>query len=442
MPATASRALVLLLLATGATPAAAMDVPPEALAVARQALPAGDGWASVGNGVTGGAAAAGSAVYVVSSRAQLIAALGGDNRTNGRNDVPAILFISGTIDLNVDDTGRPLSAADYGPFDVAAYRAAYDPKIWGRRKLEGPLEEARQAAKARQAARVILDVGSNKTLIGLGSDARITGGTLRLAGVENVVVRNIAFEDGYDFFPEWDPNDGPDGNWNSEYDLLVLTGGTKRVWIDHNAFSDGRRTDDQSEIVYGREVQHHDGAIDIVRGASFVTLSYNHIFNHDKSLLFGNSDARRDDAGTLKVTLHHNYFENNGQRAPRVRYGEVHAYNNLHVGRRDRTPYRFVYGLGVGFESKLISQANVFEVPDAKPETLIEVFKGGTFRDTGSMLNGQPVDIVGAWNAAHPGAPLSPDVGWTPPTPPESIMPADTVAADVRAHAGPGKILP
>jgi pectate lyase len=437
-----ARAVLLLPLATGATPAFAIDVPPEALAVARQALPAGDGWASVGAGVTGGAAAPANAIHVVTTRAELIAALGGDAKTNGRNDAPAIIFIAGTIDLNVDDAGRPMTPADYGPFDTAAYRAAYDPKVWGKRKLEGPLEEARQAAKARQSARIILDVGSNKTVIGLGADARVTGGTLRLNGVENVVVRNIAFEDGYDFFPEWDPNDGPDGNWNSEYDLLVLTGGTKRVWIDHNSFSDGHRTDDQSEIVYGREVQHHDGAIDIVRGSSFVTLSYNHIFNHDKSLLFGNSDGRKEDAGALKVTLHHTFFENSGQRAPRVRYGEVHAYNNLHVGRRDRAPYPFVYGLGIGFESKLISEANVFEVPDARPENLIEVFKGKTYRDTGSLLNGQPVDIVGAWNAAHPATPLSPDVDWTPPTPRDAIQPADTVAAEIRAKAGPGKILP
>lgn len=437
-PATSAVAALLLLLA--AAPAIAAEVPAAALAVARQTLAAGDGWAAEGGGVTGGATAADSAVHVVSSRAELIAALGGDNATNGRNTTPAIVFIKGTIDLNTDDTGRPMIAADYGPFDEAAYRAAYDPAVWGRKKLEGPLEEARQAASKRQQQHIIIEVGSNKTIIGLGSDARLTGGTLRLTGVENVIIRNIAFEDAYDLFPEWDPNDGADGEWNSEYDLLVLTMATKRVWIDHNSFSDGKRTDDTVETVFGREVQHHDGAIDVVRQASLVTISYNHIFNHDKTMLFGNSDGRKDDAGHIKVTVHHNFFENSGQRSPRVRYGEVHTYNNLHVGAVGRKVYPFVYGLGIGIESRLISEANVFEVPDAKPDTLIEVFKGKTFRDTGSLLNGQPVDILAAWNAAKPKAPLTAEVGWTPKAA-LRLQPAAEVAATVRAEAGTGKIL-
>lgn len=439
-PRRAAAPLATLLALLTVTSAAALDLPAAALAVARQPLAPGDGWAAEAGGVTGGAAATDAAIRIASNRAELIAALGGDNATNGKNATPTIVFIRGTIDLNTDDTGRPMTAADYGPFDETAYRAAYDPATWGRKKVEGPLEDAREAASKRLQNHIILEVGSNKTIIGLGADARITGGTLRLTGVENVILRNIAFEDAYDLFPEWDPNDGAHGEWNSEYDLLVLTMGTKRVWIDHNSFSDGKRTDDTFETVFGRKMQHHDGAIDVVRQASHVTVSYNHIVNHDKTMLFGNSDGRKDDAGAIKVTVHHNFFENSGQRSPRVRFGEVHAYNNLHVGEVGRKVYPFVYGLGVGIDSKLISEANVFEVPDAKPENLIEVFKGTTFRDSGSLLNGRPVDILAAWNAAKPKAPLTDAVGWTPKAPPR-LQPAAEVAATVRAEAGTGKIL-
>src|SRR5579883_1810847 len=45
----------------------------------RQVLPENDGWASADGGTTGGANAAADHVYVVTNRAQLVQALGGDN---------------------------------------------------------------------------------------------------------------------------------------------------------------------------------------------------------------------------------------------------------------------------------------------------------------------------------------------------------------------------
>src|SRR5579883_3397208 len=44
----------------------------------RQVLPENDGWASADGGTTGGANAAADHVYVVTNRAQLVQALGGD----------------------------------------------------------------------------------------------------------------------------------------------------------------------------------------------------------------------------------------------------------------------------------------------------------------------------------------------------------------------------
>src|SRR5206468_5898728 len=35
------------------------------------------------------------------------------------------------------------------------------------------------------------------------------------------------------------------------------------------------------------------------------------------------------DRGHLNVTLHHNLFENIGDRAPRARFGNIHVFNNL-----------------------------------------------------------------------------------------------------------------
>ncbi len=74
-----------------------------ALAIARQTLPpatAGLG----GTGTTGGSAADDAHVVVVRNRAELIAALGGDNATNGTNATPKIIFVGGGIDAATSTT--------------------------------------------------------------------------------------------------------------------------------------------------------------------------------------------------------------------------------------------------------------------------------------------------------------------------------------------------
>ncbi len=70
-----------------------------------------DGWASSGPGVTGGSAAAPEQVYVVTNRLELVAALNNGVYSAGAtgSDAPKIIYISGTIDGNVDDDNQPLS---------------------------------------------------------------------------------------------------------------------------------------------------------------------------------------------------------------------------------------------------------------------------------------------------------------------------------------------
>ncbi|MCI4171077.1 pectate lyase family protein, partial [Bacillus spizizenii] len=76
----------------------------------------------------------------------------------------------------------------------------------------------------------------------------------------------------------------------------------------------------------GRKYQHHDGQTDASNGANYNTMSYNYYHDHDKSSNFGSSDSKTSDDGKLKITLHHNHNKNIVQRAPRVRFGQVHVY--------------------------------------------------------------------------------------------------------------------
>ncbi|CAM3303277.1 polysaccharide lyase family 1 protein [Kibdelosporangium persicum] len=385
----------------------------------REVLGPRDGWAA---GTTGGSAATRDHVYFVDSRSELVAALAGNESK--------IIYVRGTIEGNADDNDRPLSCADYADpgYSLQAYLTQYDPATWGRVEPSGPLEDARARSQANQARRVVVPVSSNTTIVGLGDDATLHGLTLRASNVDNVIIRNLRFEDAYDCFPQWDPLDGDTGNWNSEYDNLVLAGAT-HVWVDRSEFSDGGNT--TQPTYFGRKYEVHDGLLDVVNGADLVTLSYNHFHDHDKSLLIGNTDRPTYDVGKLRVTLHHNLFENLGSRAPRVRYGQLHVYNNLYV-----IPGEYEYSWGVGVESKIYAENNFFQTRQ-DPSLIAKWWKGTVLHATGTLVNGRPVDVVAAHNAAFD-PDLGTDVGWTPTLVPRLDRTID-VPRQVRAKAGVGR---
>ncbi|MEU4894338.1 pectate lyase [Streptomyces sp. NPDC044780] len=376
-------------------------------AVARAALPAGDGWASADGGTSGGGKADRAHTFTVTNRAELAEAL------NDADPTPKLIYVKGTIDANTDAAGKPLSCADYATdgYSLDAYLTAYDPATWGEAEPSGPQEEARAASAARQAERVQLTVGSNTTIVGLGRTARLLGASLQIRGADNVIVRNLTFEDAFDCFPAWDPTDGDEGNWNSEYDNLVVYGST-HVWVDHNTFTDGRRPDSAQPSYYGRLYQQHDGELDVVRGADLVTASWNVFADHDKTLMIGNSDsAGATDRGRLRVTLHHNLFRNIVERAPRVRFGKVDVYNNHFVAPRDG----YVYSWGVGIESQLVAEANAFTVPSSvDPAKIIKKWNGTALTARNNRLGGRPADLLALHNAGVPEERLGDDAGWAP----------------------------
>ncbi|GLU47250.1 pectate lyase family protein [Nocardiopsis ansamitocini] len=434
-----------LLLAAGAVAAderPAPDVSPSAERVARQVLGPDDGWASAGAGTTGGSAATADQVHVVSDYAQLQAALAGGRA----NDTPKIVFIDGTIDANTDEQGRPVSCDHYADpdYDFAAYLAEYGPENWGTdEEPHGPLEDARARSQDNQGEQIIFEIGSNTTLIGLGDDARLLGAQMMVESVHNVIIRNISFENAYDCFPQWDPTDTAVGNWNSEFDNVSVRRSTN-VWIDHNEFSDGDLLDRDLPEYLGREYQQHDGLLDITHGADLVTVSYNHLYDHDKTMLIGSTDSPTHDVGKLRVTLHHNKWEDILQRAPRVRYGQVHIYNNHYV--IPRTPPGekvYEYSWGVGVESQIYAENNYFEAyREFDPAEVIAHWKGTAMHESGTYLNGSAprhrVSLLDAYNAAREPV-IGSGVSWTPAHH-NRIDPTRSVPATVR-KAGTGQIL-
>ncbi|MER7399773.1 pectate lyase [Streptomyces sp. NPDC000151] len=369
----------------------------------RDVLPAHDGWASADGGTTGGAGADAAHTYTVTTWAELRAALADDP------GAPRIVKVKGTLDA----TGAGCAAFAADGYDFARYLADYDPAVWGRdRPVSGEQEDLRAASQRNQGAAVKAYVPADTTVVGVGKHAGIVGGSLQIQDVDNVVVRNLTAESPLDCFPQWDPTDGATGAWNSEYDSMVVTGAT-HVWLDHNTFTDGAHPDSSLPEYYGEVYQQHDGELDIVRGADLVTASWNVFADHDKTLMIGNSDgAAATDRGRLRVTLHHNLFRDVVERAPRVRFGKVDAYNNHYAAGPD-TPY--VYSLGIGIESQLVAENNAFTLPSGTGAgRVLKKWKDAPVTAAGNRVNGRPVDLIAVHNAEVPGEPLRSGAGWTP----------------------------
>lgn len=403
--------------------------------LAHGALPAREGWAASGSGTTGGRAAAAARVFTVSTRAELARALAA-----GPADAPRIVRVKGLIDANTDDSGKSQSCADYAAgtgYSLDSYLKAYDPAVWGRAKVpSGAQENARRTAQARQAARMVFTVPAQTTVIGVpGTGAGITGGSLMVKNVDNVIIRNLSLTDVRDCFPQWDPTDGSTGNWNSAYDAVSLRGAT-HVWVDHNSFSDAPHPDSANPVRFGREYQVHDGALDITNASDLVTVGYNTFSNHDKTMLIGSSDKDTK----LRVTLHHNVFQGIVQRAPLARVGQIHLYDNYY----DTTAsegYAHSYSVNSRAGAQVVAQNNYWKLSsDRKASQLLSGDGTGAIEGSGNLVGGAPVDLVAAHNSANPRKKIKPTVGWRPTftagLEPAAGLPAKLVGKAGKAGAG------
>ncbi|HSD37672.1 MAG TPA: hypothetical protein VLC92_09185 [Rhodocyclaceae bacterium] len=165
---------------------------------------------------------------------------------------------------------------------------------------------------------------SDKTVVGLPG-AKLVNGGFEIYKRQNIVIRNIFFQG------------APD-------DTLKINQNTHHVWVDHCTFSDGDVYPDGKE---------HDGLFDITRETTHITISRSLFKNHSKTMLIGHSDGATGDTGFLKTTIHHNVFTTD-QRHPRVRFGEVHVYNNYYLANA-------LYGVASTMNAKVLLEGNYFK---------------------------------------------------------------------------------
>ncbi|MES5824097.1 polysaccharide lyase family 1 protein [Streptomyces sp. RG80] len=237
-----------------------------------------------------------------------------------------------------------------------------------------------------------VDIGSNTTVLGVGSSSGFTGGGLRLKKVSNVVIRNLNIS------KPLAPADG------------VEVQASTKVWIDHNSFSADRSHDKD----------YYDGLLDINHGSDNVTVSWNTFKEHFKGSLVGHSDNNAsEDTGRLRVTYHHNRFSNVYSRVPSLRFGTGHFYNNYVDGAETACHSRM--------GAQMLVENNVFRNTGVAVTTNRSSDVDGYANLRGNDLGGAATEI------SRVGTFTTPPYGYTAES-------ASTVVASVTSGAGTGKL--
>jgi pectate lyase len=187
----------------------------------------------------------------------------------------------------------------------------------------------------------LLQVNSNKTLVGIGNNATINGG-IRIRGyasdpVANVIIKNLRIN----------------GLTTAVDNDALQIYFAHHVWIDHCDIWDGP-----------------DGNLDMSHAVNWITVSWTKFryttsyqrpsgetSDHRFSSLIGHSDDNAsEDDGRIKVTFHHNWWaERIIERMPRVRFGQVHVFNNYYSSAGNN------YCVRAGSNAHLLVEGNYFD---------------------------------------------------------------------------------
>lgn len=171
-----------------------------------------------------------------------------------------------------------------------------------------------------------LNLKSNTTIIGLGNNSGIRGGTISISGIKNVVIRNLTLVDSIDMFPHHEKNDG----FNAQFDCITIQGSnTANIWIDHCTMKD---TLVMQHVQSGTKEkwQNYDGLCDIKGDGKGITVSNCHMYHHDKTMLVGSDDDEGDNT-VRKLSIINNHFDTCVQRLPMARNSQFHVLNNWYT---------------------------------------------------------------------------------------------------------------
>jgi pectate lyase len=120
--------------------------------------------------------------------------------------------------------------------------------------------------------------------------------------IQNVTVRNVK------------KSGSPTSNGG---DAIGMERNVRNVWVDHAILE-----------ASGGESEGFDGLFDMKDNTQYVTLSYSILRNSGRGGLVGSSES---DLSNSFITYHHNLYQNIDSRAPLLRGGTAHMYNNHYL---------------------------------------------------------------------------------------------------------------
>ncbi|MFM2482562.1 RICIN domain-containing protein [Celerinatantimonas sp. YJH-8] len=165
-------------------------------------------------------------------------------------------------------------------------------------------------------------VHSNKTLEGLGSGSKVSGATLYLSHVQNVIVHNLTLDEINPALVE--AGDG------------ITVNDSSHVFVNHVAFN-----------------RISDGFVDISNSHN-VTLSWNRFYGYNSDVC-ANQHWYTNLVNNSQVTFHHNFWDRAAGRNPLVEgNSRVHLYNNYW---KDIT----YFAIGARDGGEVLAENNYFE---------------------------------------------------------------------------------
>lgn len=148
---------------------------------------------------------------------------------------------------------------------------------------------------------------SNVTIVGVGSGAVFDQLGIHIRQSSNIIIQNVTVKN-------VKKSGSPTSNGG---DAIGMESDVRNVWVDHTTLE-----------ASGGESEGYDGLFDMKDNTQYVTLSYSTLRNSGRGGLVGSSETELSNG---YITYHHNLYENIDSRAPLLRGGIAHMYNNYYV---------------------------------------------------------------------------------------------------------------